>query len=108
MSGWRCRTRSNFLRPCPPPKAASTASTCSAVVASSQDTDMWSTSISQTLMPRALAASRTCAARPGTRASTVSKNSLCTTSTPAAARPAASARAWPCTRRAIPVSPSAP
>ena len=56
------------------PNAASTASTCSAVVASSQDTETWSASTSQTLMPRVLASSRICAARPGTRASTVSKN----------------------------------
>ena len=58
------------------PKADTTASTCAAVVASSHDTDTWSSSTSQTLMPRAFASSRTFAARPGTRASTVSKNAL--------------------------------
>ena len=52
-----------------------------------------------------LGAVRIWAARPGTRASTVSKNAWCTTSTPAAARPVASVRAWPCTRRAIPGQP---
>ena len=42
-----------------PRTPSSTAATCASVVASSQDTETWSASTSQRLMPRALAAART-------------------------------------------------
>ncbi|CAG6913781.1 hypothetical protein PICSAR5_03082 [Mycobacterium avium subsp. paratuberculosis] len=87
------------------PNASSTAATCSSVVASSQATETWSSSTRHRLMPLALAAAITSSARPGTRASTVSKYLSCTTAVPSAA---AIASACPCTRRAIAVSPSAP
>ena len=59
-------------------------------VFSSQEMPTWSASTSRSQMPFCRAASTTSAARPGTRASTVSKKSSCTTSTPPARSDAAS------------------
>ena len=88
--------------------ASRTAATWASVVASSHVTETWSSSTSQMLMPRSLAAAWIPRARPGTRASTVSKNASCTTSTSPASRPAASERAFPWTRLAMALNPSAP
>ena len=56
----------------------------------------------------AFAEATTAAAESGTRTSTVSKKRSCTTATPAARRPDASADACSCTRRAMARNPSAP
>ncbi len=75
------------------PNAAQTPARSSRVVVSSVETEIRSSPSWKTLMPLARAAAAIPAARPGTTAVTVSKNSPCSSSTPPARRPSASAAA---------------
>ena len=90
------------------PNAPSTAATWAGVVVSPHVIPTRSSSTSRSKMPRPSASATTAAARPGVRATTVSKYSRCARATPARSSPAptAAARAW--TRRAMARRPSGP